>query len=104
MKVGLGVVFSVCILGVVAAVMRFRSFLAVNNFNDITYENVEPLCWTIAESGIYLVAGCMLGLKPLVKKMCKFFAFGRLLNDDNKPSSLRMERADTPQAYLTSER
>jgi hypothetical protein len=96
MKAGLGVVFSVCILGVVAAVMRFRSFLAVNNFNDITYENVKPLCCTIAESGIYLVAGCMLGLRPLVKKVSNFSAFARLLNNDNKPSPMRSERVDMP--------
>ncbi|KAF2249013.1 hypothetical protein BU26DRAFT_379265, partial [Trematosphaeria pertusa] len=68
-KVGLGLVFSVCIAGIVAAIMRFQSFLEVANFNDITYENIKPLCWTIAESGIYLVAGVLPTLRPLVRKV-----------------------------------
>jgi hypothetical protein len=74
----------VCIVGIVAAVMRFQSFLAVNNFCDITCENVKPLCWAIAESGICLVAGCMLGLKPLVKKVGKASVFERFLNGGAK--------------------
>lgn len=79
MKFGLAAIFSVCILGIVAAVMRFLSFLAVTDFHDITYENVKPLCWTIAESGIYLVAGIMPTLKPLLKKLFKETRFERML-------------------------
>ncbi|MCP6336096.1 hypothetical protein NL449_29165, partial [Klebsiella pneumoniae] len=76
---GLVVVFLVCIAGIVAAIMRFESFLAVKDFHDITYENVKPLCWTVAESGIYLVAGVLPTLKPLIKKVCKNTALERLL-------------------------
>ncbi|KAF1842840.1 uncharacterized protein K460DRAFT_356651 [Cucurbitaria berberidis CBS 394.84] len=83
-KVGLGVVFSVCILGIVAAIMRFQSFLQVTNFNDITYENVKPLCWTIAESGIYLVAGVMPTLKPLLKKMFAGTIFEKVLTGSTR--------------------
>ncbi|KAF2001820.1 hypothetical protein P154DRAFT_521569 [Amniculicola lignicola CBS 123094] len=68
-KLGLGLVFIVCLLGVLAAVMRFRAFMMVQNFKDITFEMAAPLCWTLAESGIYLIAGVLPTLKPLVKKM-----------------------------------
>ncbi|KAF2023991.1 hypothetical protein EK21DRAFT_44186, partial [Setomelanomma holmii] len=71
MKLGFVAVFSVCIFGVVAAVMRLKAFLEVRNFHDITFENVEGLRWTVAESGIYLMAGTMLTLKPLLKRVLK---------------------------------
>lgn len=78
-RLGLIVVFGICILGIVAAIMRFQSFLAVTNFRDITYENVKPLCWTIAESGIYLVAGIMPTLRPLLMRVFKDTIFHRLV-------------------------
>lgn len=68
-RIGLCLVFCVCLMGIVAATMRFYSFLQVKDFTDITYENITPLCWTISESGVYLVAGVMLTLKPLVKRL-----------------------------------
>jgi hypothetical protein len=89
MKVGLAMVFGVCIVGIVAAVMRFQAFLAVNNFKDITYENVKPLCWTIAESGICFVAGCMLGLKPLVKRIGKETGLEECFDRNGRRSSRR---------------
>jgi hypothetical protein len=70
-KYGLGVVFAICIVGVVAAFMRTYSFLMVIDFRDVTYENVRPMCWIVAESGIYLIGGVMLTLRPLVSGMCK---------------------------------
>jgi hypothetical protein len=68
-KLGLGVILSVCLLGVVAAIMRFQSFFSVTSFNDISYEAIQPLCWTIAESGIYLAAGVLPTLWPLLMKL-----------------------------------
>jgi hypothetical protein len=78
-KFGLAVVFGVCVLGVFAATMRFWSFLQVKDFSDITYEMVRPTCWTIAESGIYLVAGVSATLRPLLRKLFKDTSFERLL-------------------------
>jgi hypothetical protein len=86
MKVGLAIVFGVCIFGVMAAVMRFQAFLSVKDFRNITYEDVKPLCWTVAESGIYLVAGSMLGLKALVKRIGKRTALERFFDRDAKAS------------------
>jgi len=78
-KSGLGVVFCVCIAGVVAAFMRLHAFLKVTDFHDITYENVKPLCWIVAESGIYFIAGVMLTLRPLVRKLFKGTTLERML-------------------------
>jgi hypothetical protein len=78
-KCGMAVVFAVCLVGIVAAFMRFYSFLRVENFDDITYENVRPYCWIVAESGIYLIAGVMLTLRPLVAKVFKGTALERVL-------------------------
>jgi hypothetical protein len=79
-RLGLGLVFAVGITGVVAAIMRFQSFLSVRNFNDITFETINPLCWTIAESGIYLVAGVMPTLRPLVRKINSSVHFDKILS------------------------
>ncbi|KAF2009204.1 hypothetical protein BU24DRAFT_84451 [Aaosphaeria arxii CBS 175.79] len=79
-KLGLGLVFAVCIVGVVAAIMRFHSFLQVKNFNDISYEIIAPLCWTVAESGIYLMAGVLPTMRPLARKVFRDTRFERLLS------------------------
>ncbi|CAO2653071.1 Nn.00g024820.m01.CDS01 [Neocucurbitaria sp. VM-36] len=83
-KFGLCIVFSVCILGIIAAIMRLQSFLQVTDFHDITYENVKPLCWTIAESGIYLVAGVMPTLRPLLRKLFKDTMYERMLTGNTR--------------------
>jgi len=78
-KIGLGIVFCVCVCGVVAAIMRFASFLAVQSFHDFTYEQITPLCWTIAESGTYMVAGVMPTLRPLMRKIFSNVQFEKIL-------------------------
>lgn len=79
-KLGLGVVFSVCIMGMVAAIMRFNAFLSVVDFRDITFECITPLCWTIAESGIYLMAGVLATLRPLIRKLFAGIEFDKILS------------------------
>ncbi|KAF2107409.1 hypothetical protein BDV96DRAFT_506119 [Lophiotrema nucula] len=79
-KAALYLVFSVAIVGFVAAIMRFHAFLAVKNFNDFSFEIIEPECWTIAESGIYLVVGVLPTLRPLVRQVCRDGKFDRLLS------------------------
>ncbi|KAH7082041.1 hypothetical protein FB567DRAFT_594549 [Paraphoma chrysanthemicola] len=86
-KLGFVAVFLVCTVGVIAAIMRLRAFLKVADFHDITFENVEGLCWTVAESGIYLIAGTMLTLKPLLRKLCKGTIAKRLFGDRRKHSN-----------------
>lgn len=79
-KLGLGIIFGVCIIGMTAAIMRFQAFLAVTDFSDIMYELVTPLCWTIAESGIYLVAGVIPTLRPLARKVFSNVKLDKLLS------------------------
>lgn len=79
-KLGIGVVFTVCIMGVVSAVMRFYSFLQVHDFKDITYESVPPMCWTVVESGIYMAAGVLPTLRPLMRKLCGDGKFEKLIS------------------------
>ncbi|KAF2450004.1 hypothetical protein P171DRAFT_469887 [Karstenula rhodostoma CBS 690.94] len=78
-KMGLAVVLSVCVCGVVAAIMRFESFLRVMSFDDFSYEQIDPLRWTIAESGIYMVAGVLPTLRPLMRKLFGNTTFERFL-------------------------
>ncbi|KAK7184940.1 hypothetical protein DPSP01_002767 [Paraphaeosphaeria sporulosa] len=78
-KLGLAVVLSVCVCGVVAAIMRFVSFVRVMSFDDFSYEQIDPLRWTIAESGIYMVAGVLPTLRPLMKKLFGNTTFERIL-------------------------
>ncbi|KAF2825050.1 hypothetical protein CC86DRAFT_408187 [Ophiobolus disseminans] len=78
-KCGMAIVFAVCLAGIMAAFMRVYTFLQVENFDDITYENAKPMFWIIAESGIYLIAGIMLTLRPLVAKVFKGTALERIL-------------------------
>ncbi|KAF1958303.1 hypothetical protein CC80DRAFT_503084 [Byssothecium circinans] len=68
-KAGLVVVLMVCGAGVVAAILRFLAFVRVENFSDFTYEEIEPMSWTVAESGIYMVAGVLPTLRPLVRRV-----------------------------------
>lgn len=79
-KMGLALVFSVCIAGVIAAIMRFQSFLEVDDFHDFTYEQIKPLCWTIAESGIYLIAGVLPTLRPLARKIFGDIPFDKIMS------------------------
>ncbi|KAJ4304780.1 hypothetical protein N0V90_000308 [Kalmusia sp. IMI 367209] len=90
-KLGLGVVLSVCVCGVVAAIMRFASFLAVKSFQDFSYEQIKPLCWTIAESGIYMVAGVLPTLRPLMRKIFGSVHFEKILTGRFKTSKSKSE-------------
>ncbi|KAF9741863.1 hypothetical protein PMIN06_005141 [Paraphaeosphaeria minitans] len=78
-KLGLAVVLCVCVCGVVAAIMRFVSFIRVMSFDDFNYEQIDPLRWTIAESGIYMLAGVLPTLRPLARKLFGNTTFERIL-------------------------
>jgi hypothetical protein len=79
-KAGLVGVFAVCLAGVAAAILRFHAFISIDDFHDITYDEVKPLCWTIAESGFYLIAGVLPTLRPLAKKAFGDGVFDRILS------------------------
>jgi hypothetical protein len=87
-KLGLCIVFCACMLGVAAAIMRVKSSLEVRDFSDSTFSNVRPLCWITAESGIYLVAGVLPTLKPLLKEVFKGTALERLVTGSERSSNV----------------
>jgi hypothetical protein len=77
-------VLVVCLAGVVAAIMRFVAFIRVKDFKDFSYEEIEPLSWTVAESGIYMVAGVLPTLRPLVKKIFPGVDFDKVLGGSSR--------------------
>lgn len=79
-KLGLGVVLTVCLMGIVSAIMRFYSFLRVHDFHDHSYESIGPTCWNVTESGIYLMAGVLPTLRPFLRKVCGDGKFEKLLS------------------------
>jgi hypothetical protein len=101
-RFGLGVVFAVCVAGLVAAFMRFYSFLMVTSSHDITYENVRPMCWIVAESGTYLIAGVMLTLRPMLGKMWKATAVEKMWVGSGSRSwgSIRVSRKQSRRQAL----
>ncbi|KAJ4360920.1 uncharacterized protein N0V89_001489 [Didymosphaeria variabile] len=107
-KLGLAVVLSVCVCGVVAAVMRFAAFLRVKSFDDFTYEQIDPLRWTIAESGIYMVAGVLPTLRPLMRKIFGNTTFERILTGRFKSSrgkrdEIRLVQKEKEMSVLSTE-
>jgi hypothetical protein len=86
--------------------------LQVHNFDDITYQNVAPLCWTIAEAGLYFIAGVLATLKPLMKQIVKDTKLQRWLSSNSRNSSERMlgrrwpkhRESKTPMAAVRAER
>ncbi|KAF2745692.1 hypothetical protein M011DRAFT_131934 [Sporormia fimetaria CBS 119925] len=70
-KVGLYFTFMVMAFGMVAAILRFVSFLQVELFTDITYHGITTTSWTIIEPGVYLVAATMPTLRPLIRRISR---------------------------------
>ena len=95
-KIGLSLVLVVCLGGVTAAIMRFYSFLMVKDFSDITYEAIGPLCWTVAESGIYLMAGVMLTLRPIVTRLANRTSLDSFLVRRSPSSSRSAKSGEMP--------
>lgn len=54
--------------GLISSILRFVTFSNNNSFIDATWNAVELIIWTIAEPGIYLIAACLITLRPLLDK------------------------------------
>ncbi|KAF2267834.1 hypothetical protein CC78DRAFT_49279 [Lojkania enalia] len=70
-KIGLCIVFSFAIVGCIAGSLRLQSFLEITDLSDHSFNMIKPECWTIAESGTYLVVGVLPTLKPLLERVCE---------------------------------
>jgi hypothetical protein len=51
----------------VTAIIRFHGFFTNDYSLDPTWTAVQLIIITMAEPGIYLIAGCLLALRPLLK-------------------------------------
>ncbi|KXX74578.1 hypothetical protein MMYC01_209686 [Madurella mycetomatis] len=77
LKVALTATFLIGSMGLVASILRFRSFADSNSFIDVTYTAVELLIWTLVEPGIYLISACLLMSRPLLDKFSQKFSSGK---------------------------
>ncbi|KAF2789155.1 hypothetical protein K505DRAFT_253954 [Melanomma pulvis-pyrius CBS 109.77] len=65
LKVGVAVTFFTGSIGLVASIARFASFNR-STAADPFWDSVPAAIWTVAEPGIYLIAACLVTLKPLI--------------------------------------
>ncbi|KAI9744936.1 MAG: hypothetical protein M1818_001862 [Claussenomyces sp. TS43310] len=54
--------------GMIASIIRFATFFRSDAVTDGSWE-CEDLIWTLVEPGIYLIAACLVTLRPLVNKV-----------------------------------
>jgi hypothetical protein len=51
--------------GLIASILRLEKFAQTNMFVDETWTTVLPICYTIIEPSLYLVAACLPSLRPI---------------------------------------
>ncbi|POS74215.1 integral membrane protein [Diaporthe helianthi] len=68
LKIALTFTFFIGSIGLISSILRFVTFSNNNSFIDATWNAVELIIWTIAEPGIYLIAACLITLRPLLDK------------------------------------
>lgn len=49
-----------------ASIWRFAEFFSENAFDDGTWASVNLVVWCCVEPGVYLIAACLLALRPLL--------------------------------------
>ncbi|MCJ1378929.1 hypothetical protein MMC17_002028 [Xylographa soralifera] len=99
-KAGLMVVFLTGSIGTVASCMRMRSFFLTDAFVDNTCTvpptlhrnspltlagaSVTLVGWSIAEAGLYLIAACLVALRPIFSQLSPAWLKNRLYNPPSK--------------------
>ena len=85
-----------CGVALAAAIMRFVSFVEFRDFNDYSYHKVKVYCWTIGESGLYLIAGIMMTLRPLMSWVLEDTKIGKMMSrsSEERPGSLGSEQSN----------
>ncbi|KAF2804406.1 uncharacterized protein BDZ99DRAFT_575408 [Mytilinidion resinicola] len=75
-KIGIFATFLTGSVGIVTSVLRMLSFLNdAQLLNDLTYNSIPTFIFTIIEAGVYLIAACMLSLRPLKRHIFKDKSF-----------------------------
>ncbi|KAI4204291.1 MAG: hypothetical protein LQ350_001271 [Teloschistes chrysophthalmus] len=66
-KVGLTLMFAAGGIGLLTSILRFAGYFFHSPTADTTYAGVYLYIYVVCESGMYLVAACLLTYKPLAK-------------------------------------
>ncbi|KAI4257473.1 MAG: hypothetical protein LQ352_001637 [Teloschistes flavicans] len=66
-KVGLTLMFAAGGIGLLTSILRFAGYFFHSPTSDTTYAGVYLYIYVVCESGMYLVAACLLTYKPLAK-------------------------------------
>jgi len=64
MKIGIYLTFLTGSIGLVTSIIRFTEFF--HSEADITFDAVSLQIWNIIETGVYLIASCLIACRPLV--------------------------------------
>ena len=57
--------------GLFTAIFRLWIFVNLRSSKDITWFSFDTYTWTVAETGVYLIAACLPSLRPLFKHIVK---------------------------------
>ncbi|KAG8531953.1 uncharacterized protein KY384_003589 [Bacidia gigantensis] len=93
-KIGLSITFLTGCIGTVTGIVRLIYFFKINMFEDVTWDAVETMSWTLIEPGVYMIAATLPSLRPLLKWALK----------DTKISALATSLLDRASRVLSSNR
>ncbi|KAJ0114981.1 integral membrane protein [Diaporthe amygdali] len=65
-RLALVAVFLVASFGIIASVIRARIFFSTAAFGDRTFASVDLVGWSIIETSVYIITGCLPHLRALV--------------------------------------
>lgn len=73
-KVGIYVTFLLASVGLITAIIRFVQFAENAYASDPTYKATPLIIWVVVETSIYLISGCLLSCKPVLRNLTKLMA------------------------------
>ncbi|RAL07151.1 uncharacterized protein BO97DRAFT_326969, partial [Aspergillus homomorphus CBS 101889] len=71
LKIGVLVTFLTGSLGLIASLITLFEFSRTNAVSDSTWTGALLILWAIIETGMYLIAACMISYPPLIKYIWK---------------------------------
>ncbi|RAH75549.1 uncharacterized protein BO66DRAFT_387422 [Aspergillus aculeatinus CBS 121060] len=95
-RAGIAMVFLSGSCGLIASCVRTSYFFtaAKLSMTDPTWADINLMTWTTVESGLYLSAACMIGLRPLLNQMAGWMTRSRLGVFTAKGTKARSRRSD----------
>ncbi|RAL10371.1 uncharacterized protein BO97DRAFT_471836 [Aspergillus homomorphus CBS 101889] len=95
-RAGIAMVFLSGSCGLIASCVRTSYFFtaAKTSMTDPTWADINLMAWTTVESGLYLSAACMIGLRPLLNQMAGWVMKSRLGVFTTRGTNTRSRRSD----------